>query len=355
MALLVATIAASNPQAGLAKITEIVIRSGSDGTTIAEVSADSPILRVRHFHIEQPPRGVVRIIGIGEAYRPYQMTVDDGIVNRLRIGYHPEVSPAELHLVFDLAAADARITGIDHDGSRCAVILRLPARPVGVATSSPIAAPTQLPATPVAEPTPEPVATAAAVVEDATAVAAPDLPDPTPTAGLVPATAVPSLTPTPAAAPTAKARPARRSGLLSAPRSHRSGFRVRGHAAEELTEIVVSHRDDGSTLVRFTADGAFQTGRVHHYELRQDPRHHVLGFDGLVVGEQAKVPQIDDLSLCSLTVSHRTDTNPNQLQVILRLTSSQVELAEVAATGANVVLHLVPPPTAPADSGCPSK
>lgn len=65
--------------------------------------------RVRSLRLENPPRQLVRISGIVAQPVPETVPVGGALVARIRMGHHPELSPPELYVVLDLAAASVRV------------------------------------------------------------------------------------------------------------------------------------------------------------------------------------------------------------------------------------------------------
>ena len=63
--------------------------------------------------LSSPPRVLVRLRGIGAAYRPFTIESETREVTRVRIGHHVDRRPPELWVVVDLADAGATVEGID--------------------------------------------------------------------------------------------------------------------------------------------------------------------------------------------------------------------------------------------------
>ena len=77
--------------------------------------------RVDDLRLASPPRYLVRVEGIVAAPGPADLRLDDAPLP-VRVGYHPELRPPELHLVVDLAGADQATTSWSiEEGTRLVV------------------------------------------------------------------------------------------------------------------------------------------------------------------------------------------------------------------------------------------
>lgn len=63
-----------------------------------------------------PPRVLVVIRGVEEAFPRSEIPVGTGLVERIRLGFHPERRESELHVVVDLASADAEVVRSEAEG-----------------------------------------------------------------------------------------------------------------------------------------------------------------------------------------------------------------------------------------------
>ncbi len=78
--------------------------------------------RLREYRLENPPRQVLRIAGITEPYDDHPLQVGGPLLTRVRVGFHPEMSPPELHVVVDLAGAGVKLDSLKVSGAD--VVLR---------------------------------------------------------------------------------------------------------------------------------------------------------------------------------------------------------------------------------------
>ncbi|MES1242274.1 MAG: TIGR02266 family protein [Acidobacteriota bacterium] len=60
-----------------------------------------------------PPREMIRLIGIARPFSPAKVPVGTGEVKQVRMGYHEKSSGNELHVVIDLASAGVKVTRIE--------------------------------------------------------------------------------------------------------------------------------------------------------------------------------------------------------------------------------------------------
>ncbi len=78
--------------------------------------------RLREYRLESPPRQVVRIAGITAPYDDHPLEGEGPLLLRVRVGFHPEKKPPELHVVVDLADDGVRLDGLEVVGAD--VVLR---------------------------------------------------------------------------------------------------------------------------------------------------------------------------------------------------------------------------------------
>ncbi|MEE8164129.1 MAG: glycosyltransferase family 2 protein, partial [Myxococcota bacterium] len=64
----------------------------------------------------EPPRGVVKLIGIAAPFHPSTISMLTNHVLRVRFGFHPEHSPSALHIVADLRDARVGIESVEVQG-----------------------------------------------------------------------------------------------------------------------------------------------------------------------------------------------------------------------------------------------
>jgi len=94
--------------------TEVVIRGNG---TIAESSVET-------FALSEPPRILVRLREIQQEYSSYELPVGTAEVERIRIGYHPELTPPALYVVLDLTRGDVRVSDLAVVGDTARVTVR---------------------------------------------------------------------------------------------------------------------------------------------------------------------------------------------------------------------------------------
>jgi hypothetical protein len=322
----------SRPAAGQSpegtRITTISVENQSGDSTVVSVLFDGPITSHRWSHIGgDAPRAVVKIGGIVEAYRPYELAVEDDRVHRVRIGHHPEFNPPEEHLVFDLIDDRVAITGVVKQDRRLIVTLATTEASVGTRP------PTPRPPSPNA-PAPTPASTATTTStptptprSDPTATATPAIPTPT---NAAPPTAVP-------AGPTAVDRRVAPTTTAPIP-DPREGL-----SGPLLTELVISHRNDGSALVRVSADGRLEGSDLRFFAVRVPPPRNLLVIPGArLPGEDALLPIRDGL-LCEIGVAFTDEGGPARTELTFHLASTGVSFEQAAVKGNHAVIHLRPP------------
>ncbi len=119
-----------------------------------------------------------------------------------------------------------------------------------------------------------------------------------------------------------------------------------------LTELVISHREDGSALVRVTADGPIEGSDVRFFGVRVAPPRNLLVIPGAgLPGEDALLPVRDGL-LCEIGVVFTEEGGPTRIEVTFYLASSEVTFEQAAVKGAHAVIRLRPPADPQAPLGC---
>ena len=376
----VSTLEGQAPEGGQATatvITGLKVLRHSGGATVVEIAADGPFTAdsARYFHLSgELPRGVLRIRGITSRYRPYTTEVGDANVHRIRAGHHPEFDPPELHLVFDLVSDSVRISELARDGHRLRVHLsdsgrrssveeatpapastptpRPTATPPATATPRPTTTPTPAPAS---TPTPRPTATPSATPTARAAAT----PTPAPAATSTPApTATRAALPTATASPTAAREPeatgsAASPSPTSPPKSsnyrvwgdsrpplREQGYQVRREPARTVTEIVTSDRGDGSSVLRITANGEYDSGSFRHLETVSDPLRDILLIRGVEISASPLNLDVEDPNLEQVELTLDRESRPPYLRVELRFTGPAVQVERVTAQGRHLVVLL---------------
>jgi hypothetical protein len=75
------------------------------------------------------PRELIRLIGIQAAYPKTEIPVATLQVRRIRIGYHQETSPPELHVVLDLTGPQIQVTLLEEENRQLRIRLKEPTPP----------------------------------------------------------------------------------------------------------------------------------------------------------------------------------------------------------------------------------
>lgn len=356
----VAAAAANAPEtAAGTRITNISVAGGDGSTTVVVVSLDGTIAGRSWFHMDDgEPRAAVKIRGVFEAYRPYEISIEDARVQTVRIGHHPEFDPPQEHLVFDLVDNGVAITRVENNVGQVKIVLER----VAAATAARILKPV----TPPPAPTPPP-ATPTPIVSTPTPTPAPIDPTPIPTMTPVP-TATPSPTPTtaptqrpvsPTATPTISPSTKKRFGATPTPstppqkpRSTRGSKLPRDFSGPLLTELVVSHREDGSALVRVSASSSVEGLDVRYIGQSEGPPRHVLTMDGVGLSGEGAVLQVRDGVVCAIEVAPKSNRKTALTDLIFHLASAEVTVGQVAVKGSHTVFILLPPVGAGASLQC---
>ena len=91
-----------------------------DGRTLVEITGNAPFERHHVMLLEAPPRLLVRLIGVQQNYNASAVSAPR--LRGVRTGVHGRGATRNLHVVFDLAAADVAAT-VERRGDRIVVNL----------------------------------------------------------------------------------------------------------------------------------------------------------------------------------------------------------------------------------------
>ncbi len=105
------------------RVEEINWQKSGDNALRVTVSLNGAFSRerVRHERLDDPPRHLFRLIGIEQEFKPYTLRTETPQVRTVRIGFHDERDPPELHVVFDLGGEGTRVTSFGFEGNTLVV------------------------------------------------------------------------------------------------------------------------------------------------------------------------------------------------------------------------------------------
>jgi hypothetical protein len=106
---------------------EDVSWSSEGPATVVTITAGSAFApdQIRQSRLQSPPRVLVRIMGITEAFRIPGVRCQLPQLTGVRFGHHHELDPPQLHVVLDLADPDVEVTEMTIDGRSAALRLVL--------------------------------------------------------------------------------------------------------------------------------------------------------------------------------------------------------------------------------------
>ena len=113
------------PSGERASVVEEITFAQAAGTTTVLIRGNGrfPDGSVVAHPMDDPPRVLVKVMGIGQQYKPYEIAVGSPELERIRIGHHPEVRPPALYVVLDLAGEGVAVQNLSFEGSTVAVTL----------------------------------------------------------------------------------------------------------------------------------------------------------------------------------------------------------------------------------------
>jgi len=301
---------------------------------------------IRSYPLVDPARIVVVIGDIARPVEPDVLTIDDVNVKRVRLGYHDELSPPELHVILDLEMTDAgRLLELRRDGTRVVVVVGT--RTGKTTTPTPVDSPTPLPATPT--PVDSPTVLPATPTPTST-------PKPSPTTP-PPPTPLPTRTPTPAFSdrpappvlptawgPTAAATATTASEadpLVPQPSASPPQIPQR-ETANEVIDIAASARGDGSTLLRITGNGRLPQGCARILEIADESPRVIVTIQGMTAPDLPRSIDIDDANVDRVRLVHDAETARVELHLVLHLTRPGLSVTEMKQVGPHLVVLLTP-------------
>ncbi len=292
------------------------------GNTAITLAFDQPPAAgtFRAYAVAAPPRIVIVITGVTEAPEVPVLRVGNGVVERVRLGFHRDRRPSELHVVLDLASDAIRLHELQAIGPRLVALVG-----PGAAPSHALAAAAP---TPTASPRLRPVATVA--------------PSPTRAAA--------DRRPSPAAAPPESRPPESRAPATDAvPPVEEAGSATaiptpvaEPETASRVIGISATPRGDGSTLVLITADARMTRGSARVMNVSGDPPRLIVSFRGLSAPDLPRTLTVDDANLDRIRLIHDGETRSGELHIVLHLSRPGVVVADRRQVGANLVLQLGP-------------
>jgi hypothetical protein len=114
------------PEVPALTVTDVSLFDEEDGSTRVTVDADRPFppYSVRELHLAgNPPRYVISILGQTADGLPEELSVAGATLRRIRILERDQQRPGEVHVVFELASVEARVTDVKRTGSQITIRL----------------------------------------------------------------------------------------------------------------------------------------------------------------------------------------------------------------------------------------
>jgi uncharacterized protein (TIGR02266 family) len=102
--------APNGAERGFSRVLNVIWEPAGEGLTVT-VFLDGPVQEWNYSvdRLETPPRVVVRVQGVDRPFPRSAIPIGTELVERIRLGFHPERGESELHLVLDLATLEAEV------------------------------------------------------------------------------------------------------------------------------------------------------------------------------------------------------------------------------------------------------
>ncbi len=111
---------------GATKISNVSWAKGEDVESVTiRGNADFTASQIRMTTLAAPPRCLVRIMGVEEAFYRNRITTTLDRISAVRLGHHHELDPPELHIVFDLKDSMVTPVGPILDGKSFTININL--------------------------------------------------------------------------------------------------------------------------------------------------------------------------------------------------------------------------------------
>jgi hypothetical protein len=108
-----------------------------------------------------------------------------------------------------------------------------------------------------------------------------------------------------------------------------------------ITEIVSSQREDGSTLIRLSADAPFAHRLFRHEPPAGDPPQHRLYLPGISIPDLPReVLRVDGPNLVGVELLTETIQEQAESQIVLHLDSPEVTITRLASKATHLVIQL---------------
>ncbi len=298
----------------------------SDGNTTITVVCAEPLesSAFRSYPIGDPPRAVIVIEGITNRVEPEVMVIEDRHVTRLRLGYASDVSPPELNIILDFASDAAQVLDLMHSGNELVAAIGSPYEPA----ATPAPKPSPVPEPPfVPSPTPNrdsPTPTMTPFVTSAPTY--PDLPAPP---------VLPTIVATPTPEPIPSSTPTQPVAVFSSPTPE-----AEPEIANHVVDVVANLRNDGSTLLRITADGRIPYGIARTLKITDEPPRIILSLRGMSAPDLPRTIEISGPNLERIRLVHDAETSEGELHLVLQLERPGVSVIDLKQVGPHLVVHL---------------
>jgi len=146
---------------------------------------------------------------------------------------------------------------------------------------------------------------------------------------------MPEIAATPTATRPPSSTPAEPAALVPPPTPE-----VEPPAANHVVDIVASHRSDGSTLLRITANGRIPQGIARTLEITDEPPRIILSLRGMSAPDLPRTIDVNDPNLARIRLIHDAETSEGELHFVLHLERPGVSVIELNQVGPHLVLQL---------------
>ncbi len=146
---------------------------------------------------------------------------------------------------------------------------------------------------------------------------------------------LPTIEATPTTVPSSSPTPTEPAAVFSSPIPE-----TETQSARHIVDVVAILRNDGSTLLRITADGRLPHGIARTLKITDEPPRIILSLRGLSAPDLPRTIEIGDPNLERIRLVHDAETSVGELHLVLQLERPGVSVMDLKQVGPHLVMQL---------------